>query len=64
MRSRRPLVGCVDEKNCTLIRYDTVVVLKRLFDATFDGAARELALALIETEPDAKYRKKYAGVWR
>ena len=64
MRSRRPLVGCVDEKNCTLIRYDTVVVLKRLFDATGDGAARELALVLIETEPDAKYRKKYAGVWR
>ena len=22
------------------------------------------ALALIETEPDLKYRKKYAGVWK
>jgi hypothetical protein len=46
------------------IRYDTVVVRKRLFDATGDGDERELALARIEPEPDAKYRKKYARDWR
>jgi len=55
---------CAEEKNCTLIRHDIVVVLKRLYDATGDSATQELALALIDTEQDAKYRKKYSGVWR
>lgn len=55
---------CEEEKNCTLIRHDIVVVLKRLHDVTGDSTVRDLALTLIETEPDVKYRKKYAGVWR
>jgi hypothetical protein len=29
-----------------------------------DETIREKALALIETEEDLKYRKKYAGEWR
>lgn len=55
---------CATEKNCTLIRYDIIESMKKVYDATQDAAIREKALALIETEPDAKYRKKYAGVWK
>lgn len=55
---------CSREKNCTLIRYDIVVGLRRLFDETSDDTVRETAEALIETEPDDKYRKKYASAWR
>ena len=55
---------CVSHKNCTLIRYDIVVGLRRLYDAVKDERVKELALALIATEPDANYQKKYAGVWR
>jgi hypothetical protein len=29
-----------------------------------DGTIREKALALIDTEADPKYRKKYTGVWK
>ena len=71
---QRPLVlgrltdwygACVSHKNCTLIRYDIIVSLRALYDAlTQDAAVKRLALDLIETEPDLKYRKKYAGVWR
>ena len=55
---------CSTEKNCTLIRYDIAQGLRTLYDAVDDAAIKETALALIETEPDAKYRKKYASVWR
>ena len=55
---------CGAEKNCTLIRYDIGAALKKLFDAVKDDKVKELALALIETEADLKYRKKYASVWK
>jgi len=55
--------ACSTEKNCTLIRYDIAVVLRQIYDVTADESAKELALALIAAEPDAKYRKKYATVW-
>ena len=55
---------CVTEKNCTLIRYDILQGFKNLYDATPDEALREQALALIETEEDARYRKKYASLWK
>ena len=55
---------CVAEKNCTLIRYDIQVGLGQLYDAVPDAAIKARALALIETEPDLKYRKKYTTVWR
>jgi hypothetical protein len=55
---------CAAERNCTLIRYDIIVGLRDLYDVVHDDAIREQALALIETEPDLKYRKKYATVWR
>ena len=55
---------CIGEKNCTLIRYDIIVVFKKMFDAVNDEKLRKTALALIECEPDPKYRKKYLGVWK
>jgi len=55
---------CIAEKNCTLIRYDIIQGLRKLYDAVKDEKVREKALALIETEEDLKYRKKYASLWR
>lgn len=55
---------CVAEKNGTLIRYDIIESLRKLYDAVQDETLRETALALIATEEDSKYRKKYAGLWR
>jgi len=55
---------CINEKNCTLIRYDIVQSMRNVYDQVQDEAIRERALTLIETEQDVKYRKKYASVWR
>lgn len=55
---------CVNEKNCTLIRYDIIVDLKNLYEATTSSEIKEKALELIELETDLKYRKKYASVWK
>ena len=55
---------CAQEKNCTLIRYDIIQDLKNLYDEVKDEKIKTKALALIETEEDLKYRKKYASVWR
>ncbi len=58
---------CIREKNGTLIRHDIIVDLHTLYehipDAAIRADIRARALALIETEEDLKYRKKYAGVW-
>ena len=49
---------CAAEKNYTLIRYDILVVLRRVYDvANEDEHIRSIAERL-------KYRKKYATVWR
>jgi len=55
---------CAAEKNGTLIRYDIVQGLRRLYDAVKDEGIRKRALALIATEEDPKYRAKYATLWR
>jgi hypothetical protein len=55
---------CAAEKNCTLIRYDIIQGLRNLHEVVKDEKIRETALELIETEEDAKYRKKYASAWR
>lgn len=55
---------CITEKNATLIRYDIVQCLRRMYDEKRDETIAAKALALIESEDDAKYRKKYASVWR
>jgi hypothetical protein len=55
---------CAGEKNCTLIRYDILAVLRRVYDAAGDARLRSTAEALIQIEEDPKYRKKYATLWR
>lgn len=55
---------CAAEKNGALIRYDIVQGLRNLYDATTREQIKATALALIETETDVKYRKKYSSVWR
>ncbi len=55
---------CATHKNCTLIRYDIIESLRRLYDAVDDEEIRHVALRLIESEDDLKYRKKYATLWR
>ena len=55
---------CVKEKNAKIIRYDILVTLRNLYDATTSSEIKDKALELIELEKDAKYKKKYASVWR
>lgn len=55
---------CITEKNCTLIRYDILQSMRNVYDAVKDEKIKAKALELIETEQDANYRKKYAGLWR
>ncbi|HEX7587658.1 MAG TPA: hypothetical protein VF478_05020, partial [Anaerolineae bacterium] len=55
---------CIKEKNCTLIRYDILTSLRNVYDAVKDERIRKKALELIEMEKEAKYRKKYATLWR
>ena len=60
----RSFVECQSEKNCTLIRYDIMQSLRNVYDAVSGEPLKARALALIELEPDPRYRKKYAGVWK
>lgn len=55
---------CVSEKNYKLIRYDILVSVRNLYNAATSSEIKEKALELIEVETDAKYKKKYAGVWQ
>jgi len=55
---------CALEKNCTLIRYDILVVLRRVYDIAGDEQIRTVSRKLIATEDDLKYQKKYMTVWR
>ena len=55
---------CIDEKNCTLIRFDIIEALCKLYDAVHDEAIKVTALEWIEQEDDLKYRKKYVKVWK
>lgn len=57
-------INGTDEKNYTLIRYDIIESLKKLYDEVKDEQVKQLALDLIEKEEDTKYKKKYATVWR
>jgi hypothetical protein len=55
---------CIKEKNCTLIRYDIIQVFRKIYDQVHDGKIKDVSFALIETEDDPKYRKKYSGLWK
>ena len=56
--------NCENHKNSTLIRYDIIVLFRKMYDEVEDNSLKETALALIEKEPDEKYRKKYLKVWK
>jgi hypothetical protein len=55
---------CSKEKNCTLIRYDILESLRRVYDIVQDETLAVTATMLIELEKDPKYKKKYATLWR
>lgn len=55
---------CLTEKNCTLIRYDSLQSMRNVYDTVKDEKIKKKALELIETEEDLKYRKKYATLWK
>jgi hypothetical protein len=55
---------CRTEKNYTLIRYDIIQDLRNLYNVVNDETIKRTAMTLIETEEDAKYKKKYASVWK
>jgi hypothetical protein len=57
-------IECVTEKNCSLIRYDILVALRNLYDATTSSEIKEKALELIELEQSTKYKKKYTSAWK
>ena len=52
------------ERHPTLVRFDIVKALRDLYDVVPDDDVRTLALGLIELEPDPRYRRKAAAVWR
>lgn len=54
---------CVTHKNCTLIRYDIIECLRKLYDATMTNGIQQRAEALIQLESDPKYKKKYSTLW-
>lgn len=55
---------CIEEKNGTLIRFDIIQGLRKLYDSDQDEAVKQKALDLIDREEDMKYRKKYASLWK
>jgi hypothetical protein len=55
---------CINEKKCTLIRYDILQSLRNVYDEVKDEKIRGQAMQWIATENDLKYRKKYATLWR
>ncbi len=55
---------CINEKNCTLIRYDISQSLRNTYDAVKSEKIRDTALRLIDSETDPKYRQKYAALWK
>ena len=61
---KRRFTECRVEKNCTLIRFDILVVLRRVYDVTKDEAVCSAATRLMTLEENAKYARKYTTVWR
>lgn len=41
-----------------------IIGLKKLYDEVKDEHFKEIAMALIESEEDSKYRKKYLSAWK
>jgi len=55
---------CFNEKNCTLIRFDIIQGFHNLYEQVKDEDIQTVALELIGTEDNLKYRKKYASLWK
>lgn len=56
--------SCISEKNCTLIRYDIIDDLKKLYHEIPDPVIKQRAFYLIGLEVNEKYQKKYRNSWR
>ncbi|MCY8988995.1 hypothetical protein [Bacillus atrophaeus] len=54
----------MNEKHYTLIRYDLIVGLRKLYDELKDEHIKKIAMELIESEEDSKYQKKYLSAWK
>lgn len=52
------------EKNYTLVRFDIIQDLRKLYDEIKEEGIKDIALSLIEKEADSKYKKKYTKVWK
>lgn len=55
---------CEGEKGATVVRTDVVTALGRLYKSTHDEAVEARVNALIESEPEEKFRKKQQAAWR
>ncbi len=55
---------CAAERNATLIRFDILVCMKKLYDARRDPALAERAQKRIVAESSDAYRAKYRKVWK
>ncbi len=64
----KPLVDrfhtCKEEKNGTLIRNDILHGLRNVYDEMNEDDIKQIAMELIETVTDAKYKKKYLAIWK
>lgn len=49
---------CIDEKNCTLIRYDILEGFRKIYDAVKEEKIKDAVLSLIGIEKDPYYAKK------
>ena len=55
---------CAAERNATLIRFDILVCMRKLYDARHDPALAERAQKRIVSESLDTYRAKYRKVWK
>lgn len=56
--------ACEEEKNVTLIRSDILQALRHLHDEIKEDEIKKIAMELIETVTDSKYKKKYLAIWK
>jgi len=56
-------LSCKNEKNCKLIRYDIIEVLRKMYDTLHDDAIEDTVELLIETEEEPKCKQKYLKLW-
>lgn len=55
---------CETEKNYTLLRYDIITVIKKIFDHVQDEGIKKQSFEMINREANEKYKIKYASVWK